>query len=129
MEDVNSSRDELPFVAPCRKLKPWAPFGWIKSGFADLLHAPQQSLAYGLAAALLIGAVSWLAYAQGSQWIMYAMLGGFVFLAPLTCIGLYGISAQLERGQPPLLVRSLRAAFRRHIGNEMVLIDVPNELI
>ena len=27
------------------------------------------------------------------------------------------ISAQLERGQEPVLSRSLRAAFRRHIGN------------
>ncbi len=48
------------------------------------------------------------------------MVGGFVFLAPLTCIGLYAISAQIERGQPPSLVRSLRAAFRRHLGNQMI---------
>ena len=51
---------------------------------------------------------------------MFAMLCGFVFLAPLTCIGLYAISAQLERGQPVSLARSLRAAFKRHLGNEMV---------
>jgi len=51
---------------------------------------------------------------------MFAMLGGFVFLAPLACVGLYAISAQLERGQPPLMARSLRAAFRRHFGNEMI---------
>jgi uncharacterized membrane protein len=48
------------------------------------------------------------------------MLGGFVFLAPLACVGLYAISAQLERGQSPRLSRSLRAAFRRHFGNEML---------
>jgi len=51
---------------------------------------------------------------------MFAMLGGFVFLAPLTCIGLYAISAQLERGQEPLMARSLRAALQRHFGNEMI---------
>jgi uncharacterized membrane protein len=51
---------------------------------------------------------------------MFAMLGGFVFLAPLTCVGLYAISAQLERGQPPLMTRSIRAAFKRHFGNEMI---------
>jgi len=75
---------------------------------------------YGLAIALMIAIVSLLAWLKGSQWIMFAMLGGFVFLAPLTCIGLYAISAQLERGQPPLMVRSLRAAFSRHLGNEMI---------
>jgi uncharacterized membrane protein len=51
---------------------------------------------------------------------MFAMLGGFVFLAPLTCIGLYAISAQLERDQRPLMARSLRAALKRHFSNEMI---------
>jgi uncharacterized membrane protein len=64
--------------------------------------------------------VSLLAWFKGSQWIMFAMIGGFTFLAPLTCIGLYSISAQIERGEPPLMIRSLRAAFRRHFGNEMI---------
>jgi len=114
------SRKDMPFVAPCRELSPWAPFRWIRLGVADLIRAPQQSLAYGLSVAILIGIVSLLAWFRGSQWIMFAMLGGFVFIAPLTCIGLYAISAQLERGQPPLLMRSLRAAFRRHLGNEMI---------
>ena len=117
---MSDNPNELPFVAPCRKLSPWAPFRWVKSGIADLMHAPQQSLAYGLSVALMIAIVCLLAWFRGSQWIMFAMLGGFVFLAPLTCIGLYAISAQLERGQEPLMTRSVRAAFKRHFGNEMV---------
>jgi uncharacterized membrane protein len=118
--DNNAARDPMPFVAPCRELSPWAPFRWIRLGVKDLLQAPQQSLFYGLAVAVMIAIVSLLAWMKGSQWIMFAMLGGFVFLAPLTCIGLYAISAQLERGQPPLMMRSLRAAFRRHLGNELI---------
>ena len=119
-ENPDNNRDEMPFVAPCRQLSLWAPFRWIKLGVADLLHAPQQSLLYGLAVAVMIGVVSLLAWFRGSQWIMFAMLGGFVFLAPLTCIGLYAISAQIERGLPPLMIRSLRAAFKRHFGNAMI---------
>jgi uncharacterized membrane protein len=119
-DQKETNNDEMPFVAPCRELSPWAPFRWIKLGVKDLLQAPQQSLIYGLSVALMIAIVSLLAWMKGSQWIMFAMLGGFVFLAPLTCIGLYAISAQLERGQPPLMARSLRAAFRRHLGNEMI---------
>ena len=119
-EQEKVSRDEMPFVAPCKKLSPWAPFRWLKLGISDLMRAPQQSLAYGLVVALLIGIVCLLAWFRGSQWIMFAMLGGFVFLAPLTCIGLYAISAQLERGQEPLMTRSLRAALQRHFGNEMI---------
>jgi uncharacterized membrane protein len=114
------NHDELPFAAPCRKLKPWAPFRWVRLGIRDLIQAPQHSMAYGLTVALLMGIVSLFAWFKGGQWIMYAMLGGFVFLAPLTCIGLYAISAQLERGQEPLMIRSARAAWRRHFSNEMI---------
>lgn len=113
-------RSTLPFVAPCHQIAPWAPFRWLMLGARDLFHAPRQSLFYGLAVAILMAIVTLLAWFRGSQWIMFAMIGGFVFLAPLTCIGLYAISAQLERGQQPSLIRSLRAAFRRHLGNEMI---------
>ncbi len=119
-ESTDTNRDELPFAAPCRKLSPWAPLRWIRLGIRDLMQAPQHSMAYGLTVAILIGFVSLLAWFKGGQWIMYAMLGGFVFLAPLTCIGLYAISAQLERGQQPLMIRSARAAWQRHFSNEMI---------
>lgn len=113
-------RDAMPFVAPCRRLRPWAPFRWVRRGLTDWRRAPGQSFAYGLFMAVLIAVVSLLAWFKGSVWLMLSMLGGFVFLAPLCCIGLYAISAQLERGQAPTMARSLRAAFRRHVGNEMV---------
>ncbi len=119
-DQPETNRDELPFAARCRELSPWAPFRWVRLGIRDLVQAPQHSMAYGLTVALLIGIVSLLAWFKGGQWIMYAMLGGFVFLAPLTCIGLYAISAQLERGQQPLMIRSARAAWQRHFGNEMI---------
>lgn len=113
-------RDTMPFVAPCRSLSALAAFGWLRKGYADWRHAPRQSLTYGAFMAAVIACVSVMAWIYGSIWFMLAMLGGFVFLAPLTCIGLYAISAQLERGQPPLMARSLRAALKRHLGNEMV---------
>ena len=120
VENNNIDRDAMPFVAPCRELKPWAPFNWLMLGAKDLFQAPQQSLFYGLAVAVLMAIVTLLSWFKGSQWIMFAMIGGFTFLAPLTCIGLYAISAQIERGEPPLMIRSLRAAFQRHFGNEMI---------
>jgi uncharacterized membrane protein len=113
-------RDTMPFVAPCRKLPRFAALRWIREGVRDLRRAPRESLAYGLIMAAIIATVSLIAWVYGTHWLMLAMIGGFVFLAPLTCIGLYAISAQLERDQPVSLVRSLRAALRRHLGNEMV---------
>jgi uncharacterized membrane protein len=113
-------RDSMPFVAPCRILSPLAPFRWLRQGIADYRRAPQLSLAYGMFMAAVIALVVLLAWAYGSYWFMLAMLGGFVFLAPLTCVGLYAISAQIERGQEPSMAQSLSAAFRRHVGNELV---------
>jgi uncharacterized membrane protein len=113
-------RDTMPFVAPCRVLSPLAPFRWLRLGVADLKRAPRESLVYGLFMAVIIAAVAIGAWTYGTHWLMLAMLCGFVFLAPLTCVGLYAISAQLERGQTVSLARSLRAAFKRHLGNEMV---------
>lgn len=123
MTDTNGpafDRDTMPFVAPCRQLSPLAPFRWLKRGIDDLLLAPRESLIYGVVMAGIIAIVSTAAWIYGTHWLMLAMLGGFVFLAPLACIGLYAISAQLERRQPVSLELSLRAAFRRHFGNEMV---------
>ncbi|MGI9221628.1 MAG: DUF2189 domain-containing protein [Woeseiaceae bacterium] len=113
-------RATMPFVAPCRRISPLAPLGWLRKGWSDFNQARQQSVAYGIFMALTMGLVSLLAWLYGSHWFMLAMIGGFAFLAPLTCIGLYAIRAQLERGETPLLSRSLRAAFKRHLGNEMI---------
>jgi len=113
-------RDTMPFVAPCRMLSPFAPFRWLRLGIADYRRAPQLSFAYGIFMATIIAVVVVLAWTYGSYWFMLAMLGGFVFLAPLTCIGLYAISAQIERDQEPSIAQSLGEALRRHFGNELV---------
>ena len=86
-------RDTLPFIAPCRKLSLFAPFRWIRLGVADLVRAPQQSMVYGLAVAVLIGAVSLVAWFRGSQWVMFCMLGVFVCLSPLTSVSEVRIEA------------------------------------
>ncbi len=112
--------DTMPFVAPCRRLDAFACLRWVHLGIVDFRRAWLASLSYGAFMAAIIAAVSFLAWRYGSYWFLIAMLGGFVFLAPLVCIGLYAISAQLERGQPALLRRSLRASFRRYLGTEMI---------
>ena len=118
--DEPADQAVLPFVAPCRQLAPLAPLRWLVRGWQDFCSAWPQSLSYGIAMAATMALVSWLAWQYGSYWFMLAMLGGFVFMAPVICIGLYAISAQLERGQPVSLARALRAGFRRYLSNEMI---------
>lgn len=113
-------RNEMPFAAPCRHVPVYAPWYWMSEGFADLRKARRQSLSYGLIIAILTMFVVYMAAQYGSAWIMFSMLCGFVFVMPLTSIGIFAISAQLERRQPVSMKRSLRAAFGRYFGTEMV---------
>jgi len=115
-----ANTDEMPFVAPCRHVPVYAPWYWLSEGFADLRKAPLQSLTYGLFMAILIMFVAVMAWQYGSAWLMFSMLCGFVFIAPLSCVGIYAISAQLERNQPISMKRSLRAVFKRYLGTELV---------
>jgi uncharacterized membrane protein len=118
--DQSTERDNMPFVAPCRHVPTYAPWFWLSEGFADLRKAPVPSLAYGVFMSALIMMVVGIVWHFGSSWLVFSLLCGFVFIAPLTCIGIYAISAQLERNQPVSMKRTLRAAFKRYLGTEMV---------
>jgi len=86
-ETVNP--DELPFVAPCRDLETFAPIDWVRKGLADLRKAPLPAAVYGVISTMLIAVICVLAWGCGSYRFLFAMLVGFVFLAPVACIGLY----------------------------------------
>ncbi len=119
-ETREATEEPMPLVAPCRRLPPLAALDWLRLAWRDLRAAPTLGLAYGLFLALLSLATSWVAFRFGSYWLLLAALSGFVFLAPVLCLGLYAISAQLERGQRPRITVSLREAVVRRLGTEMV---------
>jgi uncharacterized membrane protein len=110
----------MPFMAPCKNLDTGAPFRWLAEGFADMKVAPRQSLLYGLAMAAICGLLGLLGNIWGGFIIPLAIMGGIVFLAPVLCLGLYAISAQLERKQPAMLGRTFREAAKRRLGTELV---------
>ncbi len=112
--------EPLPMLAPCHSLAPLAAFGWLRKGWQDLLAAPLLSLSYGLFAVAVSMLMSLVAFRYGSYWLLLAALSGFVFIGPVMCLGLYAISAQLERGETPTHRRSFREAGVRRIGTEMI---------
>jgi len=118
-ENQTADGSALPFVAPCRRLRPSAPLGWVRKGWTDLRRAPRQSLAYGAAIALLSWLVTGVALKFGTYWAALILLSGFVFIAPVLALGLYSISRQLGLGLQP----SLRRCFgeqRHRLGTAMV---------
>lgn len=120
MVEQNAEQGEgMPFAAPCRRVPPSAPLRWIGLGWRDLRAAPVPSLTYGLAIMLLSFGVSWLAWQFGSRWLVIILLPLFMFAAPVLALGLYAISAELERGGKPTLRRCIREECRR-LGDAMV---------
>jgi uncharacterized membrane protein len=75
-----------------------APVQWLRLGARDLHRSLGSSLTVGVAVAVagcLLLAATWrVAY------LAPALLGGFLFVAPFAAIAVYGITRQLERGEP-----------------------------
>lgn len=119
MNAPEAAADLLPFVAPCRRLSPRAPLRWLQLGWRDLRAAWLQSLSFGLGIAGLSILVSGIALRYGTSWLLLVLLSGFIFVGPVLAIGLYAISAALERGARPSLDACLTAA-RRDVGDSLV---------
>lgn len=117
---ASTPEEPLPLMAPCRQLETAAPLRWLKEGYADMKHAPFQSLLYGLIMALICMLLGALSMRYGGYLIPLAIMGGIVFIAPALCLGLYAISAQLQRKQPAMLGRTFREAAKRRLGTELV---------
>lgn len=116
---ANGAPRGLPFVAPCRRLDPQAPFRWLRLGWYDLRHAWRPTLSFGITIVAISYLTTWLAYSLGSYVLVFAALTGFVFIAPLAAIGLYEVSRQVAAGRRPMMIVTLRG-IRRVFGNAMV---------
>jgi len=115
-----SHPDEMPFVAPCRRLPPSAPVRWLQLGWRDLSAAPRQSLFYGAVLAGLGALLAVITRKLGLLALYFGLASGFVFIGPLLAMGLYSISYQLEQGQRPTLAYSLKQG-RSHLRDTLVL--------
>ena len=111
--------DARPFVVPCARLDRTAPLRWLGLGWRDLRRAPGISAVFGLAVVLVSLGVSLLAWQLGRFALLAALLSGFVFIAPLLAVAMYGVSRALEAGREPTLRDSLRLA-RRVVGQAAV---------
>lgn len=100
------------FVVPCAVLDRGAPWRWLGAGWRDVRRAPGLTLLFGAAIVLVSAGISWLAFLLGRFALLATLLSGFVFVAPLICVGLYCVSRALERGRTPRLRDSFVLAGR-----------------
>lgn len=103
---------ERPFVAASAALDLGAPGRWLRLGWQDLRRAPGLTLVFGGVIVLVSMAVSWLGWLLGRFALLATLLSGFVFVAPLICVGLYCVSRALAQGREPRLADSFVLARR-----------------
>jgi len=104
--------DHLPRVNRITLGHPWR---WLAKGWGDIRAAPLYSLRYGLAIVLLSGLIILLTLLGRLTFLIPFLTAGFFLIAPLLAIGLYQMSAHLERGEPLASCQALEA-IRRNQG-------------
>jgi len=111
--------DQLPFVASCNKLPMFAALEWMALGWKDFKASPRVSLIYGFILTVISYLLALLSWKLGGAVLLFSLLSGLVFLAPILALGLYSVSCQLESGFDPKFAFCIREG-RRHLGNELV---------
>lgn len=117
-----------PFVVPCAMLGFGAPWRWLRAGWRDLRATPALTMLFGTIIVAISLLVSLLAWKLGRFALLATLLSGFVFVAPLICVGLYCVSRALERGRRPALSDSFLLA-RRVAGQAGVFAIVQGVIV
>ena len=76
------------------------PFDWLAKGWRDIQDAARYSLTYGAGIVLISGLLTFGLFATDSLFLLPFLVSGFFLIAPFLGIGLYQMSAHLEKGEP-----------------------------
>ncbi|MBL8352025.1 MAG: DUF2189 domain-containing protein [Burkholderiaceae bacterium] len=109
--DLVSHHGEFAMAEPHRTPLPLlAPLSWLRRGAADLRDTNFRGVFYGLCFLGLALAIGWM---HEALWQATMGLTAIAFLiGPFLCCGVYELSRQRERGEPPDLVASLTCWMR-----------------
>jgi uncharacterized membrane protein len=75
------------------------PWEWLDKGWSDMIRARKYSLTYGAFIVLLSGIITLGFLVEGLTFIVPFMIAGFYLVAPIIGLGLYQMSARLERNE------------------------------
>ena len=91
------------------------PWEWLNKGWRDVRAAPGYSLTYGTGIVLLSLLMTLLMVLGKMTFLVPFLMAGFFLMAPMLAIGLYQMSAHLERGESLKSCQALEA-FKRNQG-------------
>jgi uncharacterized membrane protein len=102
----------LPRVRQVTLDHPWQ---WLAAGWQDLTRVPRFSLAYGAVFTLVSTLLTLGLFYEQLFFVIPPLAAGFFLVAPLLGIGLYQISASLERDEPVELCQAWKAWRRNEV--------------
>ena len=91
------------------------PFEWLSKGWKDMRNAGRYSFTYAAGIVVISGLMTWGLVATDNLFLLTFLLAGFFLVAPTIGIGLYQMSAHLERGEPLKTCNALEA-WKRNQG-------------
>ncbi|MES9979689.1 MAG: DUF2189 domain-containing protein [Candidatus Thiodiazotropha sp. 6PLUC5] len=96
------------------------PFKWLAKGWKDMRDAGRYSLTYGLGIVLISGLLTYALLATGNHFLLPFLVAGFFLIAPFLGIGLYQMSAHLEKGEPLKSCNAIEAWKSNHTQISMI---------
>ena len=85
------------------------PWQWIADGWNDMLRAKHYSLTYGAVIVLISGMITLGLVIEDMFYVVPFLAAGFYLMAPIIGLGLYQMSAHLERNEPLQFCNALEA--------------------
>ena len=85
------------------------PFAWLSKGWKDMRDAGWYSLRYAAVIVLISGLMTLGLVVTDNMFLLTFLISGFFLVAPVIGIGLYQMSAHLERGEPLKACSALEA--------------------
>jgi len=120
MKTADSLDNYAPPYAPCNKLTFSAPFMWMKKGWQDFRSAPWHSLVYGMIFAAMGWMLIYFSWTSENDFLIIALIVGFLLIGPALAFGLYDISQELELKHRPTFRHERRKALHE-MGHELML--------
>jgi uncharacterized membrane protein len=103
-----------------KKVEITAPFEWLAKGWKDMWKAGRYSLLYGGAIVVISGLLTFSLFATDNLFLLPFLAAAFYLIAPFLGIGLYQMSAHLERGEPLKTCNALEAWKSNHTQISMI---------